>query len=72
MRCTDHPAHPTAAGREEDNSLFVALELSKSVWLIAVSAPGSEKVSKYPVVAADVAALVALLTRLSLFVAPVD
>lgn len=64
MRCTDHPAHPRAAIREEDNSLFVALELSKSVWLIAVSAPGSEKVSKYRVAAADVAALVALLARL--------
>ena len=64
MRCTDHPAHPKAAVREEDNSLFVALELSKSVWLIAASAPGSEKISKYRVAAADVAALVALLARL--------
>ena len=64
MRCTEHPAHPRAAVREGDSCLFVALELSKSVWLIAVSAPGSEKVSKYRVVAADVAALVALLSRL--------
>ena len=45
MRCTDHPTHPRAAVRGEDSSLFVALELSKSVWLIAASAPGSEKVS---------------------------
>lgn len=64
MRCSDHPAHPRAAVGEEDSSLFMALELSKSVWLIAVSAPGSEKVSKYRVAAADVAALVALLARL--------
>ena len=64
MRCTDHPTHPRAAVRGEDSSLFVALELSKSVWLIAASAPGSEKVSKYRVAAADVAALVALLARL--------
>jgi transposase len=64
MRSTDHPAYPRAAVREEDSCLFVALELSKSVWLIAVSAPGSEKVSKYRVAAADVAALVALLARL--------
>jgi transposase len=64
MRCTDRPAHPRAAVREEDNSLFVALELSKSVWLIAASAPGSEKVSEYRAAAADVAAPVALLSRL--------
>jgi transposase len=64
MRRTDHPADPRAAVREEDSWLFVALELSKSVWLIAVSAPGSEKVSKYRVTAGDVAALVALLARL--------
>jgi transposase len=64
MRCTDQPAQPKAALCEEDSSLFVALELSKSVWLIATSAPGSEKVSKYRVAAADVAALLALLARL--------
>ena len=64
MRSIDHRAHPRAAVREENSSLFVALELSKSVWLIAVSAPGSEKVSKYRVGAADVSALVALLARL--------
>ena len=64
MRCTDHPAHPRAAVREEDSSLFVALELSKSAWLVAASARGSEKISKYRIAAADVAALLALLTRL--------
>ena len=64
MHCTDHPAHLKAAIREENSSLFVALELSKSVWLAAVSAPGSEKISKYRVAAADVAALLALLARL--------
>ncbi len=64
MRGTNYPARLGAAVREEDSSLFVALELSKSAWLIAASAPGSEKVSKYRVAAADVAALVALLARL--------
>src|ERR1700756_2175798 len=64
MRCSDHPAHPRVAVREEDSSLFVALELSKSVWLVGVSAPGSETISKYRVASADVAALVALLARL--------
>ena len=64
MRCANHPPHLKAAVREEDSSLFVALELSKSVWLIAASAPGSEKISKYHVAAGDVAALLALLARL--------
>jgi len=64
MRCTDHPYHPRAAVRGEDSSLFVALELSKSVWLVAASAPGSERISKYRVAAADVAALLAVLGRL--------
>lgn len=64
MRCTDHPAHLRAPVREEDSSLFMALELSKSAWLIAVSAPGSKNVSKYRVGAADVDSLVALLVRL--------
>jgi hypothetical protein len=35
MRCAEHPANLRAAVREEDSSLFVALELSKSTWLIA-------------------------------------
>jgi hypothetical protein len=43
MRCADHPAHLRAAVREEDSSLFVALELSKSAWLIAASAPGKRE-----------------------------
>ncbi len=64
MLWSDHAAHPRVAIREEDSSLFVGLELSKSVWLIAVSSPGSEKISKYRVAAADVAALVTLLARL--------
>jgi len=45
MLCTDQPAHPGTTVREEASSLFVAVELSKSVWLIAASAPGSEKVA---------------------------
>jgi transposase len=64
MRCTDQHAYRRTTVREEDSSLFVALELSKSVWLTAASAPGSEKVSKYRVAAGDVAALLALLARL--------
>jgi transposase len=64
MQCTDHPVRLRTAAHEQDSSLFVALELSKSIWLIASSAPGSDKVSKYRVTAADGAALLGLLARL--------
>ena len=65
MRGTDaYPVHPRAAAREHDSSLFIALELSRSSWLIAVSAPGSDKISRCQVAAGDTAALKALLNRL--------
>jgi len=56
--------HPAVVAPTYDTSLFVALELSKSIWLVAVSTPGSERVSKYRVGAADKSALLSLLTRL--------
>jgi transposase len=52
------------AAQEHDNAVFAALELSRSTWLVAVSLPNSEKVSKYRVPAADTAALLSLLSRL--------
>jgi transposase len=64
MQCTDHPCHSRSIARPYDTSLFVALELSKSIWLIAVSAPGSDKISKYRVAGGDVAGLLSLLARL--------
>jgi transposase len=64
MRRTDHLLRLRSSAHEHDNSLFVALELSKSTWLIAVSAPGSDKISKYRTSAADTAALLSLLSRL--------
>lgn len=64
MRRTDHLLRLRSAAHEHDNSLFVALELSKSTWLIAVSAPGSDKLSKYRTLAADTTALLSLLSRL--------
>jgi transposase len=64
MQRTDHSGHVRAAADPHDTSLFVALELSKSVWLIAVSAPGSDKMSKYQVAGGDGAALLNLLARL--------
>jgi transposase len=64
MQRTDHPFDSRSAARPYDTSLFVALESSKSTWLIAVSAPGSGKISKYRVAAGDVPALLRLLARL--------
>lgn len=61
---TVRPLHLRAATHEHATSLFVAFELSKSNWLIAVSAPGSDKISTYRVTAADIAALLGLLARL--------
>lgn len=66
MQRTDHSGPVRAAPDPHDTSLFVALELSKSVWLIAVSAPGSDKMSKYQVAAGDGAAVLKLLARLKM------
>jgi transposase len=43
--------------------LYVALELSKSSWLVALNAPGSNKISKHPVTGGDLAGLLALIER---------
>jgi transposase len=64
MQRTDYAGHLRATAHPHDTSLFVALELSKSTWLIAVSAPGSDKMSKYRVAAGDGAVLLNLLARL--------
>ena len=53
-----------AAAHDHDTSLFVALELSSSVWLVAVNAPGSDKISKYRIRAGDNEGLLKLLSRL--------
>jgi transposase len=64
MQRIDHPVRSRATVHEHDTSLFVALELSRSVWLIAVSAPGSDKISKYRMEAGDHESLLKLLSRL--------
>jgi len=65
MRRTDHrAAHPRSAAHAHDTALFVALELSRSTWLIGSSTPGSERISKHQVRAADTTALLVLLKRL--------
>ena len=43
--------------------LYVALELSKSSWLVALNAPGSNKISKHAVTGGDLAGLLALIER---------
>jgi transposase len=50
--------------RVNDTKLFASLELSKSRWLVTVSAPGSEKLSKHVVIGGDGGALLNLLGRL--------
>lgn len=64
MHCTARTPHPTATVHDYDTSLFVALELSRSSWLLAVSVPHSDKVSKYRIDAGDSAGLLNLLSRL--------
>ena len=62
---TDHPATALqVAVRANDTQLFASLELSKSRWLVTVSAPGSEKLSKHAVSGGDGGALLDLLGRL--------
>src|SRR5260370_28996145 len=60
--------HPSpllkTTAHDYDTALFLALELSRSDWLIAVNMPGSDKVSKYKIPAADSGALLTLLERL--------
>ena len=48
MRRTDHrAAYPRSAAHAHDTALFVALELSRSTWLIGSSTPGSDRISKH-------------------------
>ena len=53
MQSIDYPVRSRVTVQEHDTSLFVALELSRSIWLVAVSAPGSDKISKYRIEAGD-------------------
>src|SRR4051794_26157697 len=53
-----------AAVRDQANTLFVSLELSKARWLLTVSVPGSEKISRHVVSGGDAEALLEVITRL--------
>src|ERR1700681_3085381 len=47
----------------EGATLYVALELSKSTWLVALHSPVADKVSQHRLEGGDVAGLLALIAR---------
>ena len=53
-----------AAVRDQANTLFVSLELSKARWLLTVSVPGTEKISRHFVSGGDAEALLEVIARL--------
>jgi len=61
QRIDPHQIRTAAEGY--DTTIYVALELSKASWLVAINAPGGDKVSKYTVAAGATTALSAILTR---------
>ena len=63
MPSTERPFTTTAV-HEPDATLFAALELSLSRWVVVASAPGESKVSKHTLPACDGPALLALLDEL--------
>ena len=48
----------------QETTICVALELSRSTWLVGINLPGSEKISKHIVPGGDGAALLALLAKI--------
>ena len=69
MLHTEHPARVAAHSDpatplDMDATLFAALELSLSSWLVVASAPGEDKAGKHGVAACDGPGLLALLDRL--------
>jgi transposase len=63
MPSTEPPVTATAV-HEQDATLFAALELSLSRWVVVASAPGESKMSKHTLPACDGPALLALLEQL--------
>ncbi len=43
----DHPVTVSAVTREQSATMFVALELSRRSWLMAVHAPDVDKISRH-------------------------
>jgi transposase len=65
----EHSARPAVRADltlplEPDATLFVALELSLSSWVVVASAPGEDKASKHGIAACDGPGLLMLLKRL--------
>ena len=56
------PTDPTGA-RPNDAVLFVALELSRASWLVAIQAPGRDKISRHKLAAGASAELLELVGR---------
>jgi transposase len=53
-----------AAVRDQANTLFISLELSKARWMLTVSAPGAEKISRHSVSGGNAEALLEVIARL--------
>jgi transposase len=59
----EHPRIDPAAADPDHPILFVALELSRASWLVALQAPGSEKISRHKLAAGASAELLELVAR---------
>lgn len=57
------PVTKTSAAEEKSATIFMALELSKSRWLVAVYSPLTDKISRHGIAGGDAAALLALIGR---------
>jgi transposase len=53
----------TSGAEEQTATIFVALELSKNRWLVAVHSPIADKISRHGVAGGDTSALLALISR---------
>ena len=51
----------TSAAEDRTATMFVALELSKSRWLVAVHSPIADKISCHGIAGGDTAALLAMI-----------
>jgi transposase len=59
----DHPS-TEATVRDQANTLFVSLELSKARWMLTVSAPGSAQTARHSINGGDAAAMLQVIARL--------
>ena len=59
----EHSPTDPAAPRPDEAVLFVALELSRASWLVAVQAPGGDKISRHKLAAGRSAELLELVGR---------